>query len=81
MRTEEKRRDYRDCCRLVKQKVRESKERAMKAGISVCVTECFKENKKMFWKVVNKVRKVRHKLECCMKDDHGDVKSSEKEVR
>ena len=35
----------------------------------------------MFWKVVNKVRKVRHKLECRMKDDHGDVKSSEEEVR
>ena len=32
----------------------------------------------MFWKVVNKVR---HKLECRMKYDHGDVKSSEEEVR
>ena len=36
------------------------------------------ENKKMSWKVVNKVR---HKLKCRMKDDYGDVKSSEEEVR
>ena len=79
MGTEEKKRDYKDCCRLVKQKVRESKERANESW-GKRVTECFKENKKMFWKVVNKVRKVRHKLECRMKDDHGDVKSSEKEV-
>ena len=35
----------------------------------------------MFWKVVNKVRNLRHKLECRLKDDHGDVKSSEEEVR
>ena len=35
VRTEEKRRNYRDCCRLVKQKVRESKERANETGVSV----------------------------------------------
>ena len=57
VRTEEKKRDYRNCCRLVKQKVRESKDRTNK----ICgkgVTECLRENKKMFWKVVNEVRKV-----------------------
>ena len=51
----------------------------MKAGKTVI--ECFKENKKMFSKVVNKEKKVRHKLECRTKDDHGDVESNEEGMR
>ena len=52
----------------------------MKAGVSMLLS-ALERIRKMFWKVVNKVGKVRHKLGCCMKDDHSDVKFSEEEVR
>ena len=77
--TEESREEFRRCRNKLKHKVtqlkRQSDERWGKK-----VSEDFKENKKLFWRQVNEVRKPRERLESRINDRRGKQLTEEAEV-
>lgn len=72
------REEYKRKNREVKAKVRELKERADERW-SERVSACFRENKKMFWKEVNGVRKDKEQKVNRVKDENGVILNDKEE--
>ena len=71
---------YNNKKRDVKRKVREKQKRADEM-YGEKLSRNFRENKKLFWRDVNSVRKVRDQMDMRIKDVNGNILSDESEVK
>ena len=77
--TVESRREYVRCRNRVREKVKECKLESDERWGQI-VSENFSENKKLFWKQVNEVRKPKEKMEVRINDKDGRQLTGEEEV-
>lgn len=80
MRTNEKREVYRSICKEVKKEVKISKNRANEEW-GRKVTQKFRENKKLFYKVVKEERKTKEQVVWKIKDKNGKVLEEKEKVK
>ena len=80
VRTNEKREVYKSICKEVKKKVKDSKNQANEEW-GKRVTEKFRENKKLFYKVVKEERKTKEQVVWKIKNKNGKILEERNEVK